>query len=154
MTAPGRMVLRDNGEVTLTFDPERGSNELTCADCGAHYTLVKGFVYEDHAAHAIYFAACHNHDEVHEAWIDVILGSFGEGDPTDHVTFGCRVGPIPGQLEPQASLVPAGRPYNDPILGQKLTREEALAHPRLDDYWAVVDFVLTEDPIVHEHVYG
>ena len=147
-------MLRDNGEVTLSFDHERSSDKRTCADCGADYILVKGFVYDDNAAHAIYFAACHDHADTHEAWIDVILGTFGESDATDHVTFGCRVGPIPGQLGPQASLVPAGVPYNDPIFGQKLTREEALAHPRLDDYWAVVDFVLTEDPTVHEHVYG
>ena len=59
-----------------------------------------------------------------------------------------------GQVGPQASLVPAGRPYSDPIFGRKLTREEALAHPWLDNYWSVVDFILTEDPIVHDHVYG
>ena len=35
-----------------------------------------------------------------------------------------------------------------------LTREAALAHPAIDDFWAVVDFVLQHDPTVNHHVYG
>jgi hypothetical protein len=139
----------------MRLDPDGEVSQSHCEGCGRNYTLAKGFVYRDDFPYAIYFAACHDHEGQREAWIDVILGAFGEEDWTDHVTFGARVGPIPGQASPAASLVQAARPYGDsPMFGQKLSREEALSHPRLPDTWEVVDFVLLSDEVVHQHVYG
>lgn len=140
--------------VPLAFDPERAVDERVCPDCRRSYLNIKGFILKDNDAHAIFFAALHSHDAP-EAWIDVILGTFGDDDPSDHVTFGCRVGAIDGQLEPAATLVPAAKPYgNAPIWGVKLDREAALLHPRLPEFWEVVDFVLTKDDDVHSHIYG
>ena len=34
------------------------------------------------------------------------------------------------------------------------SRDEALAHPRIDEFWEIVDYVLLTDPVVHVHVYG
>jgi hypothetical protein len=141
--------------VHLRFDPQRTDEERACDRCGRSYRLVKGFVLEGDQARAIYFVACHDHHDGHEAWIDVILGTFGADDPTDHVTFGCRVGAVSGQEAPAASVVQAAAPYGDAaIWGRKLSREEALAHPWLPRLWEVVDFVLTDDSTVHAHVYG
>ncbi|MGE3910649.1 MAG: hypothetical protein AB7K36_14905 [Chloroflexota bacterium] len=39
------------------------------------------------------------------------------------------------------------------ILGECLNREGALAHPWLDDFWAVVDLVLTKDPTVRSQMH-
>ena len=87
--------------------------------------------------------------------MDVILGSFGTDDSFDHVTFGCRVGHIDDQAEPGATLVSAAVPYTDSaIFGTKLSREDALVHERLDEFWSVVDWVLTEDADVRTHVYS
>jgi hypothetical protein len=139
---------------TLSFDPERSAEQKTCADCARHYILVKGFILQDDDAHAVYFAALHGHGN-REAWIDVILGTFGTGDSSDYVTFGCRVGPVAGQMEPAATLVLGGAPYeSSELFGRKLSRDEALAHPWLPSFWEVVDFVLVEDREVHRHVYG
>lgn len=137
----------------LSFDPERSVEVKSCVSCGRGYTLVKGFIFDDDDAHAVFFAALHDHGEK-EAWIDVILGTFGEASMDDHVTFGSRVGPVGGN-EPAASLVPAAAPYGDaPIFGRKLTRDDALVHPLLPAFWRVVDFILVSDPDVHFHVYG
>ena len=135
----------------LTLDEDRQITTATCSCCGRERTTVTGFVYRDEDAHAIYYASCYPHDG--EAWISVILGTWGEDIDThdDHVTFGCRVPPKSGGC----MLVPAASAYNDsPMFGQKLNREEALAHPWLSDFWAVVDHVLVNDPLVHRHVYG
>jgi hypothetical protein len=51
---------------------------------------------------AVYFASCYRHDGVHEAWIDVVLGTWGAEDFSDHLTFGCRVGPVSGAAGPAA----------------------------------------------------
>jgi hypothetical protein len=43
---------------------------------------------------------------------------------------------------------------DSPLYGHKLTRGEALGHPRLSEFWDVIDFVVGSDPLVHEHHYG
>jgi hypothetical protein len=138
----------------LRFDSERDVSEKRCQDCGRDYILVKGHLFKSEVPHAVYMAACHTHDGAREAWIDLVLGTFGNDDPSDHITFGTRVGPVDGQREPAATLVQGAIPYGDsPIFGRKLTRDEALEHPRLPDCWEAIDFILMEDQTVHQHVY-
>lgn len=141
--------------VSLAFDEPPTIEKKDCRGCGRHYPLVKSFVVREQSAVAITFAALHAHEGVREAWIDGVLGSFADEGANDRVTFGCRVGPVEGQEDPAASLVQAAEPYGDTSFwGRKLTRDEALVHPRLSDFWEVVDFVLVSDPVVHHHVYG
>lgn len=139
--------------VTYAFDADRTVEEQSCPVCARPYLLVKGFVYKDKRAHAVYFASCHQHD-AYEVWIDVVLGTFNNEDWSDHVTFGCRVGRVGVQEDPGASLVTAAQPFGDSrLFGKKLTRDEALAHPLVSEFWRVVDFILLEDPLVVAHVY-
>jgi hypothetical protein len=139
----------------LAFDEAPTIEEQDCSGCGRHYPLVKAFLNKDGRAHAVAFCALHTHEAVREAWIDVILGTFGDSSTDDHVTFGCRVGPVAAQAEPAATAVDAAQPYGDkPIWGRKLSREEALGNARLPAFWEVVDFLLLADPVVHHHVYG
>lgn len=141
--------------MTFAFDEPPTVEARNCDLCGRQHRLIKAFVLKDRTAHSVVFAALHRHEDVSEAWMDVILGTFSNDASDDHVTFGCRVGPVAGQDEPAASLVQAAVPYSDaPIWGRKLTRTEALSHSRLQDFWDVVDFVLTDQPVVHDHVYG
>jgi hypothetical protein len=141
--------------VPLSFDEPPTIQEKDCAGCGRHYPLIKGFIVRDGVAAAITFTALHTHDEQREAWIDAILGTFGDDTPDDHLTFGCRVGPVANSDEPAATLVAAAEPYgSSSIWGQKLTRDDALAHPRLQEFWEIVDYVMVADSVVHHHVYG
>jgi hypothetical protein len=136
--------------VSLAFDPERSVDQYDCDDCGAPYRLVRGSLTSSGEPHAMFFAACHNHDGVRDVLIDVILDP-----PGDPVTFGCRVGPAPDEDDPVATLVEAAESYeDDPEWGTKLTREQALADPRLPEFWDVVDYVLIQDPTIRPHVYG
>jgi hypothetical protein len=138
--------------VSLAFALERTVDEHECADCPATYRLVHGQLTWFGAPHAVFYAGCHNHDGTPDVLIDVILGWAKEQDP---VTFGCRVGPVEGEEGPVATLVAAARSYgDDPEWGRKLTREEALADPRLQDFWDAVDYILIQDPTVRPHAYG
>jgi hypothetical protein len=138
----------------LEFDGEPDRQDKACAECGRSYRLIKAFITLDGRAYAVAFTALHRHNSTREAWIDVIFGTFGEDKTDDHITFGCRVWPIQGQAEPGASLVSGAIPYGaQPIWGQKLTREEAGVHPRLQEYWNVVDYLLLNDREIHSHVY-
>lgn len=104
---------------------------------------------------AVYFANCYHHsDQPRDTWIDVILGTWGRNSNADHVTFGCRVGPVDNSTQPAASLVSACADGSaSPLHGVVLTREKGLVHPYLPDFWAVVDLVLAMDPTVRGHLH-
>lgn len=71
------------------------------------------------------------------------------------MTFGCRVGPVSNSPTPAATLVRGGNVAPDePLYGRKLDRDEALSHPQLSEFWALVDLVLERDRLVTEHIYG
>jgi hypothetical protein len=94
----------------LSFDEGRTIQASSCDACGTDHKIVKQFVLDDGNAHAVLFVALHGHG-VNEAWIDAIFGSFDD-DYADHLTFGCRVGPMDGQADPAATLVEAAIPYS------------------------------------------
>lgn len=148
----GRRRKRSAGELEIEDGPQ--VVETTCDHCGEPMTRVTGFIYRGGDAYAVFFASCYHHDG-HEAWIDVVFSPTWEDGVDDRVTFGCRVGPIEGQPDPAASLMAAAAAFGDSAtFGRKLTRDEALEHPMLGEFWAVVDHVLTRDPVVSAHVYG
>lgn len=138
--------------MTLSFDGDPSVQQRQCPDCGSQHETVTGFVLENDSAHAVYYVDWYPH--TNEAFVDVVLGPWLEPAYPDQVTFGCRLGPVGGQVGPAASLVTGGRTRPDhPMLGRKLDRDEALAHPGLPDFWAVVDWLVVNDPTLHENVY-
>ena len=146
-------------DTQLSHDGEPDVRQVECRQCATPFAQAIGFVLADGSAHAVYYAGLHHHDGLHDAWLDVILGSWPERDdelyPPDHVTFSCRVGPGAAAPDPYASLIAApatasGR--NQALFGRRLTRDEALAHPWLDEFWRVVDFVVLESQPVREHL--
>lgn len=144
--------------MSLTFGPDRQTREFQCDCCQAPIERAWNFIHADGAAYAVYFANCYHHkDKDHDAWIDVIFGTWGAGAEQwgDHVSFACRVGPVAGQNTPASTLVTAGLAHPDgPLFGTKLDREAALQHPRLSEFWKVSDFILEHDPLVRGHIYG
>lgn len=115
---------------------------------------MNGFVYRHADAYAVYYASCYHHDG-HEVWIDAIFSPTWEDEVDDHVTFGCRVGAFEGRLDPAATLVSAASAWADSrTFGHKLTREEALVHPLIGEFWILVDHILTHDRVVSKHLYG
>jgi hypothetical protein len=143
--------------MALSMDANhRQQREYMCPCCQAPIQRTSNVVNRDGTMAALYFASSYHHrDQPHETWIDAILGTWDGDDVSDHVTFGCRVGPIEGQEEPAATLVEACLDGSGgPVHGQLLSREAGLAHPRLAEFWQVVDFVLAEDPVVNRHLYA
>jgi hypothetical protein len=133
----------------LSFQ-ERTVRNKSCASCGEDFQHVTGFINDEGGACAVYFAACHGHPE-HEAQIDVVLGSWGVEPPVDdHVTFSCRL----RSDSAMASDATLATTSDDPMLGERLSRAEALAHPRIQEFWAVVDFLALSDPTINGSVYS
>jgi hypothetical protein len=132
--------------VTLSIG-ERTVREQACSSCGRAYAHVTGFVYAEGDAHAVYFAACHGHPD-HEAWLDVVVGTWGGDEAGDHVTFSCRLrGDGATAVDAPVAVEGKGR-----FMGRRLTRDEALADSRVDAFWRVVDLVALEDSAVAAHL--
>ncbi|GAA1857283.1 hypothetical protein [Asanoa iriomotensis] len=136
-------------------ESSRHVRDFVCDCCGNQADRTWAHVYDGDTAVAVYYASCYHHGGVHEAWIDAILGSWNTGSFDDHVTFGCRVGPVAGSPAPAATLVDGASASPDsPIFGRKLSRAEGLSHPRIADFWRLVDTILEHDDLVRHHVYG
>lgn len=67
----------------LSHDGEPEVRQVECAGCGTSFIQSIGFVLADADAHAVYYASLHHHDGQHDAWLDVILGSWpvSDGEP-------------------------------------------------------------------------
>jgi len=133
----------------FSFDGDSVEREITCPDCGEKHDGVTGYVLNHGDAFAIYFADWYPHEN--EAWVEVILGSFTEPDYTDDVTIGCRYGYVDGQSEPAASLFTPTR--TGALFGRILDREDAMTSPRIADFWAVTDWLVVNDALLHKTVY-
>ncbi|MGW5571133.1 hypothetical protein ACWEVD_08000 [Nocardia thailandica] len=140
-----------------TSDPtQHQHHHFECECCDAPVERTWNVVHSDGEPVAVYYASSYHHaGRDPETWIDVILGTWDGDYAQDHVTFGCRVGTRSGNTTPAAGLVHACADGTaGPLHGTVLTRDQARTHPRLADFWAVVDHVLTSDPVVSGHLYA
>lgn len=132
------------------FDGEVVTESVTCQRCGTSHLVSTGFVLDGGDAHAVYYADVH--PVTAEVFVEVVIDTAWDA-PTQHrVAFACRFGPIEGSA-PASSLMKPLRPET-PFTGRALDRDEALAHPWIDDFWEVCDWILYNDPVSHPVVHG
>jgi len=138
--------------VVYSFDGEPTIDSSQCAECAETHATSVGFVLANDSAFAVYWIAWHPYHN--EAWLDLTMGSWNEPDYEDHVMFGCRIGPVEGSDAPQCTAVEAGVSRGDSAIGgAKLSRDEALAHDWLSTFWSTVDWLVLNDPLLHEHIF-
>jgi hypothetical protein len=133
----------------FSFDGAPKAHQITCPDCGEKHDGVTGYVLNKGAAYAVYFADWYPHENT--AWVEVILGSFTGPDYADDVTIGCRYGYVDGQADAAASLFTPTR--TGAIFGRILERATAMKSPRINDFWALTDWLVVNDALLHETVY-
>jgi hypothetical protein len=140
----GSQLSYDEGYPTVESRP--------CDCCAGTDTQTIGIVLRDGEPFAAYWMVWY--PENNEAWLDAAIGSWEEPDYADHVTFGCRIGAVDGQVEPACSLVDAAtiRP-GGPIMGTKLSEQAARRHPWLSTFWTLTDWIMLNDPVAHEHLF-
>jgi hypothetical protein len=135
--------------MTYTFAGERHERQFPCQCCDSTVDRTWAQLNRDGVVRAIFYASCYHHTAGGEIYFDVIIGTWGTGDVSDHVTFGCRWGALEGHTVPMCSLTAGGGVFDDgPIWGTKLDRAAALEHPLLPEFWEMVDFLLESDPVV------
>ena len=132
-------------------------SQSRCDCCGGRTVRLTRFVSRDGDAFAIYYAAYSNNHETNEVAMLVSIGEWGEGSaPSQRAAFYCRVRPTGDSYE--VMLGDAGKsPWSDAeIVGEKLTREQALEHPSKAEAFAILDHAFVRDPSLNgfmERVY-
>jgi hypothetical protein len=113
------------------------------------------FVSADGDAHALYhvsFSVAHP-DRI--ALATVSIGEWGEGsDAGQRTALAVELRPGEGEYAVRI-LDAAASPWRDStVLGRTLDRDEALRHPRLPDFYAVIDLALAEDAELRAYLDG
>ncbi len=93
------------------------------------------------AAFSLVSVVCHGHER--DAWLDATFGSWEEPF-SDHVTFSARISADgAGLVDALVASKGAANHY-----GLRLTRDQALSHPFLEQLWPLVDEVAASVPEV------
>lgn len=123
-----------------------GRDVMACPDCGGDRVVYTGEVGTDTVTVAVFGAFLYDHPGNPEVYIDATFGTFGQDDPAshaDHITFGSRTGHMDEHPHFGCSLVTGGEMApEEPFFGVRLTRDQALAHAKVQDFWVVNDMIL------------
>ena len=127
----------------------------TCHCCGEEYKSVVGFIKRDDDAYAVYFATLQTGHADIATGLTVSIGKWWDDAALDErhwiyltvkpslESFNMRI------EEPSCSAHADFKP-----LGTALTRDEALASSMREDFFAVADYVVAEDPAVNSYLKG
>jgi hypothetical protein len=143
------------------FSLELGSEvaNLECSCCGKPFKSVNGFIKKDDWAYSAYFATLQTgHDEI-AVGLSVSIGKWWDDSSAavqQRKWVYMRVWPSDSGsgFEVRLEEPDSSRHANSKILGKKLTPEKARKHPRLDDFFAVSDFIIDNDPAVLSYLSG
>jgi len=134
-------------------------SNITCDCCLKPFKSVHGFIKKDDSAHSIYFATLQTGHEQISMGLTVSIGKWwddSEESITQRQWIYLSVWPsVDGEcFEMRTEDPDSSRHATAAFLGQKLAPEQARKSPVRDDFFAVADFVLENDPAVHSYMYG
>ena len=139
------------------FSLELGDEVINkaCECCGEQYKNVVGFITQDNDAYAVYFAKLRTgHPEI-TVGLTVSIGKWWDDTALDerHWIY-LVVKPSLGNFNMRIEE-PSRSPKADfKPLGIALTREEALASSMREDFFAVADYIVVQDPAVNSYLLG
>jgi hypothetical protein len=126
-----------------------------CGHCRKRMVRLTGELHHADGIAGIFYASLYNHDGVRDVYVDAILGTWTTDDNSDHVTVTTRTGPVEPEGHIASTLVDGGASYpEEAIFGHKISRDEGLRSPRLSEFWAASDAVLSQVEEIDQHLYG
>jgi hypothetical protein len=121
----------------------------TCECCGNRTTTLLRFVHKDGDAYAVYYASfTEDHPDLAVQAI-VSVGDWGEdSSPKDRSAFALRFRHTEDQYQIEV-IDAADSPWREAeTIGRKLSRDEALEHPRLQDVFHITDHIFADDEVL------
>jgi hypothetical protein len=125
----------------------------TCECCGGATTTLTRYVTIDDRAQAVYFASFSDNHPEQVVSVLLSLGPWWEGaGPEGRVSFGLKIWQTKERYN--VGVVDAdgvGWP-NSKLMGRRLTRDEALSHPRINEAFHISDHIVAEDPEIRAYL--
>lgn len=136
----------------LTIEADEPPRVSKCECCGGTTTSLTRFVYSDGDAHAIYYAAFGEAHPEREVKIAVSIGKWGDDTPPDDRNSFALV-LRQSEKEYQVMVVDSDEsPWKGAkVIGRMLDREEALAHPDIEEVFHITDHIVLEDPEIKSY---
>lgn len=127
----------------------------TCQCCGEQYKSVVGFIKQNNDAYAVYFATLQTGHPAITVGLTVSIGKWWDDTALDerHWIY-LTVRPSPENFNMRIEEPNCSPHLNFKSLGIALTREEALASSMREDFFAVADYIVAEDPAVNSYLMG
>ena len=132
---------------------------LVCYHCGHPFKSVHGFIKKDDGAYSIYFSTLQTGHDAIDAGLTVSIGKWW--DDSDSAVAArswvyMRIWPSESGsgFEIRIEEPEQSRHVNLKILGNKLAADEARTSPLLNDFFAVADYVIDNDPAVLSYLSG
>ena len=126
-----------------------------CDHCGEQSLTVWGWIGKDNAAHAVYYLGLMTGHSDSSVRLTLSIGGWGDGgDPSVRRWCFIEVRPTMDNCdmmirEPEESVY-----YGKPLLGIAMSRDETLASPLRDEFFAVADLIVFNDPAVRSYLTG
>ncbi|MCA1621580.1 MAG: hypothetical protein LC795_20370 [Acidobacteria bacterium] len=136
----------------LTIDVDEPPATTRCECCGGTTTRLTRFVNRDGDAFAVYYAMFSDDHPEREILLAVGLGDWDdEAPPEDRRAFALVM--RSGEEAYEVTVVDAAEsPWRDSaILGRMLDRDEALAHPWIEDVFHITDHMVKDDPAIKSY---
>ena len=143
--------MEDRIHYNIDFEAPEQSEPCPCG-CGGRTVSLTRFIHEDYAPKAVYYARFATSHPERVVSATVSIGQWEEGStPADRLAFAFEIRGTGGEFN--IRVVGAERsPWKDvEAIGRTLTREEAEAHPQLDEAVTLASRVLDRDPPVRAY---
>jgi hypothetical protein len=130
-------------------------SNITCDCCGERFKSVCGFIKRDDDAYSVYFATLHTGHTDIMAGLTVSIGKWWDDTALDerHWIF-LTVKPSESNFNIRIEEPEASRHKDFKPLGIALSRDAALAGDLKDEFFAVADYIVVEDPAVNSYLLG
>ncbi len=133
--------------VSASYEIELSEPSTSYCDCCQGLTTrLTRFVYRGGDAFGVYFATYSNNHPDQEIAMLISLGEWGEeSSPAGRASFFCKVRPHEGSYQVMLGDAATSPWGHAEVVGQKLSREEALAHPDKRVAFDVLDEAFLRD---------
>jgi hypothetical protein len=119
-----------------------------CPNCKQAYVQMTNEIYLDFTREEIYcvvFQEFHAHRTEKSAYVDATFGKFETDNEPGHITFTAQY----SETDDGMAWGLLKSPRVSEFLGKRLSRTEALKHPKITAFWDIIDFISLNDPTFH-----
>lgn len=130
-------------------------SNIACNCCGERFKSVCGSIKKDDDAYSVYFATLHTGHSDIMVCLTVSIGKWWDDTALDERHWICvTVKPSEANFNMRIEEPDVSRHKDFKALGIALSRDEALSSELKEDFFAIADYIVVEDPAVNSYLLG